>query len=169
MGLAILPIARKRHSVERESSAFGRFATAAALLVAQAVSAHAAPDGAVEGSTAGKGTIDIELNRLEQNGEACRMTFVAHNGLSSDLESSGFEMVVFDAKGLVKLMTVFDFGALPADKTVVRRFDLPDTGCESVSRILINGAARCKGEGIEASDCAKALKTKNLTDAEFGS
>ena len=78
-------------------------------------------------------------------------------------------MVVFDAKGLVKLMTVFDFGPLPADKTVVRRFDLPDTGCESVSRILINGAARCKGEGIEASDCAKALKTKNLTDAEFGS
>ena len=97
------------------------------------------------------------------------MTFVTHNGLASDLESSGFEMVVFDANGLVKLMTVFDFGALPADKTVVRRFDLPDTGCQSVSRILVNGAARCRGEGIEAGDCATALKTRNLTDAEFGS
>ncbi|TDH39084.1 hypothetical protein E2A64_08375 [Pseudohoeflea suaedae] len=132
---------------------------AAVMLSAPVMSANAAPEASV----------DIELNRLEQNGEACRMTFVTRNGLSADLESSGFEMVVFDAKGLVKMMTVFDFGALPAGKTVVRRFDLPDTGCESVSRILVNGAARCKGAGIEAADCAKALKTKNLTDAEFGS
>ena len=113
-------------------------------------------------------TVDVELNRLEQNGEACRMTFVTHNGLASDLAASGFEMVVFDAKGLVKLMTVFDFGALPAGKTVVRRFDLPDTGCQSVSRILVNGAARCKGEGVDASACAAALRTKNLTDIDFG-
>lgn len=140
----------------------------AVALVAASMAGPQVAAAETAGSNISK-TVDIELNRLEQNGEACRMTFVAHNGLSSDLESSGFEMVVFDAKGLVKLMTVFDFGALPADKTVVRRFDLPDTGCESVSRILINGAARCKGEGIEASDCAKALKTKNLTDAEFGS
>jgi hypothetical protein len=141
-------------------------------LLAAALVATAAPvvaqeqDGKMAEAVAG--AVDVELNRLEQNGEACRMTFVAHNGLEANLSASGFEMVVFDAKGLVKLMTVFDFGALPAGKTVVRRFDLPDTGCESVSRVLVNGAARCKGEGVDASACAAALRTKNLTDIDFG-
>lgn len=169
MGLAKSPFARKTHSDAKESPAFRCFAAAAALVVANAASAHAAPEGSAGEAPANKGTINVELNRLEQNGEACRLTFVTHNGFSTDLKNSGFEMVIFDGKGLVKLMTVFDFGALPAGKTVVRRFDLPDTGCESVSRILVNGAARCSGEGIEAADCGAALKTKNLTDAEFGS
>ncbi|WP_420407551.1 hypothetical protein [Hoeflea sp.] len=114
------------------------------------------------------GNIGIELNRLEQNGEACRLTFVVGNGLGSDLSGSGFEMVVFDANGLVRLMTVFDFGALPAGKTVVKRFELPDTGCESVSRILVNSAARCSGPGVDASQCAAALTTTNRTETDFG-
>ena len=133
--------------------------TAAALLLAAPLGLRAVTKAR---------SVDLVLNRLEQNGEACRLTFVTRNGLPADLASSGFEMVIFDAKGLVKLMTVFDFGALPAGKTVVRRFDLPDTGCQSVSRILVNGAARCKGEGVEASACAAALNTKNLTDIDFG-
>lgn len=112
--------------------------------------------------------IGIELNRLEQNGEACRLTFVVSNGLGSDLSGSGFEMVIFDGNGLVRLMTVFDFGALPEGKTVVKRFELPDTGCESVSRILVNSAARCSGPGIDASKCSAALTTTNRTETDFG-
>ncbi|WP_422372142.1 hypothetical protein [Hoeflea sp.] len=112
--------------------------------------------------------IGIELNRLEQNGEACRLTFVVSNELGSDLSGSGFEMVIFDGNGLVRLMTVFDFGALPAGKTVVKRFELPDTGCGSVSRILVNSAARCSGPGIDPSRCSQALTTSNRTETEFG-
>ena len=114
------------------------------------------------------GRIGVELNRLEQNGEACRLTFVVSNELGSDLSGSGFEMVIFDANGLVRLMTVFDFGALPAGKTVVKRFELPDTGCGSVSRILVNSATRCIGPGIDASQCAAALTTTNRTETDFG-
>lgn len=114
------------------------------------------------------GRIGLELNRLEQNGEACRLTFVVSNELGSDLSGSGFEMVIFDGNGLVRLMTVFDFGALPTGKTVVKRFELPDTGCGSVSRILVNSAARCSGPGIEAPQCSAALTTTNRTETDFG-
>lgn len=113
-------------------------------------------------------TIGMELNRLEQNGEACRLTFVIRNDLGADLSGSGFEMVIFDDDGLVKLMTVFDFGALQSGKTVVKRFELPDTGCQSVSRILVNSAARCSGSGIDAAQCAAALRTANRSNIEFG-
>ncbi|MEQ8480587.1 MAG: hypothetical protein RIC18_08010 [Hoeflea sp.] len=114
------------------------------------------------------GRIGLELNRLEQNGEACRLTFVVSNNLGSDLAGSGFEMVIFDGNGLVRLMTVFDFGALPDGKTVVNRFELPDTGCESVSRILVNSAARCSGPGTDAAQCSAALTTTNRTETDFG-
>lgn len=115
-----------------------------------------------------QGTLKVELNGLETNGEACRATFVVSNGLEADLDATGLELVIFDAKGLVQLMTVFDFGALPQGKTVVRRFDLPETGCDDISRILINGAARCSGEGIDRETCQARIETGNKTETEFG-
>lgn len=79
---------------------------------------------------------------MTQNAKACRDTFVVRNGFAETLESFGVEMVTFDAAGLVGLMTVFDFGMLAPGKILVKRFDLPDTNCTELTRILVNGVAR---------------------------
>ena len=112
--------------------------------------------------------LHLELNRLEQNGEACRATFVAKNGYGSELEETAFELALFDKAGLVSLMTVFDFGALPAGKTLVKRFDMKGIACGDVSRVLVNAATRCRGAGIDTAECAKSFVTANRTDIEFG-
>ncbi|RLQ88251.1 hypothetical protein [Notoacmeibacter ruber] len=121
-------------------------------------------------ATAEQKSLTLELNSVSsQANNSCRMTFVAHNGIEADLESAGFEVVLFDKKGLVNRMTVFDFGALPNGKTLVKRFDLPETDCADLSRVLVNGVARCEGAGIDSKNCANAIATRNKTDLTFGS
>lgn len=112
--------------------------------------------------------LTLELNSLEPNDKACRATFIVRNGFADALGSFGVEMVTFDAAGLVGLMTVFDFGMLAPGKTLVKRFDLPDTSCTDMTRILVNGVARCRGESIDGAACAAALTTSNRTDMPFG-
>ena len=112
--------------------------------------------------------LTLELNSLEPNDKACRATFIVGNGFADALGSFGVEMATFDAAGLVGLMTVFDFGMLAPGKTLVKRFDLPDTSCTDVTRILVNGVARCSGESIDSAACAAALITSNRTDTPFG-
>ncbi|WP_346900652.1 hypothetical protein [uncultured Roseibium sp.] len=97
------------------------------------------------------------------------MTFVVHNGLSGPLDKSAFEMVIFNGDGLVERMTVFDFGALPEGKTVVRQFEMPNVACKGIGRILVNGAKACTGEGIAPDTCIGALKTDSKAEIPFGS
>ncbi|SKA38737.1 hypothetical protein [Consotaella salsifontis] len=142
----------------------------AALLLS--IAAHAEGQGQTVQDQTAQGRANAPVFRLELNGaapegDACRLTFVATNDLGATLEASGFEMVLFDAKGMVDRMTVFDFGRMPRGKTLVKRFDVPKTDCAGLSRILVNGAARCEGEGIDARTCGDALATGNKTELAF--
>lgn len=129
------------------------------LLAAGAVlSAPASADGALA----------IELNRLEQNGSACRVTFVTKNGLGAPLDELAVELVLFDKAGLVSRMTAASFGAMETGKTLVKRFDMPDLACADVARVLVNGVAACKGDGLDGKACAQGLSTTNRTGATFG-
>ncbi len=110
----------------------------------------------------------VELNRMDMQDKTCRLTFVARNSLGGDIEKAGFEAVLFDAKGLVERMTVFAFGSMPRGKTLVRRFDLANTDCAGISRILVNSVSDCAGDGVAPGACADALVTDNKTDITFG-
>lgn len=112
---------------------------------------------------------ELQLNRLSPSGQGCLMTFVVRNGLPARLEKSAFEMVIFNGKGVVERMTVFDFGALPAGKTVVRQFEMPNMACNGIGRILINGAKACTGEGIAPDTCIDALTVESRAEVPFGS
>ena len=127
-----------------------------ALLLAGGLTAPAA---AQEGAAA----LAIALDGLAQAGEACRLTFVARNGLDGGVDPLVLEGVAFDREGGVARISLFDFGALPAGRTRVRQFDLADTDCAAVGGLLINGVQRC--EGVEG--CADALAVSSRADVEL--
>ena len=112
-------------------------------------------------------TLAVELNALAQTGEACRLTFVSTNGLGTDLEGVSLEIVVFDSDAIVRHLTIFDFGALPAGKPRVRQFELPKTECGRIGRVLVYGVAACSGEGLAEAACEDALSLENRTGIEF--
>ncbi len=115
------------------------------------------------------GQLSLELNTLAPSEAGCMATFMVKNELTTPLDQVAFEVVLFNTEGLVDRLMVLDFSPLDTAKTRVRQFDLPQTSCDSISRILINDAASCKGEGIVASTCIENLLTISRPGIEFGS
>lgn len=112
--------------------------------------------------------LNLELNALDPSDKGCRLTFVATNDLTVQLDKVTFEMVLFNAEQRVERLTLLDFKTLPAGKTKVRRFDLANIKCDAISRILINDATECVGEGITEGACIKQLKTSSTSAVRFG-
>ncbi len=111
--------------------------------------------------------LSIDLNALEQVDQACRLVFVATNATGTSIDEMALETVLFDAAGTVNRFALFDFQALPDGKTRVRQFDLPDTRCGDIGRVLINGAASCKGQALKGTECIERLELKSSSKTEI--
>lgn len=111
--------------------------------------------------------IAIELNAADLVGEACRVTFVVTNQSQTPVDQAIYETVFFSTSGQVQLLTLFDFGALPAGVPRVRQFQLGDTACNKIGVILINGANTCKVDGQDAPLCANSLNTSSRLPIEL--
>ncbi len=109
----------------------------------------------------------LELNAVQNVGEACRLTFVANNETGAAIEKAVFETVIFDTSGSVVSLSLFDFRDLPANRLRVRQFDLPGMVCENVGRALINGANSCIVEGSQSEICDQSLELRSRLDVEL--
>ena len=112
--------------------------------------------------------LNLELNAAQPSDKGCRLTFVVNNALGADLSKAAFEIALFNEAGVVDRLTVLDFKDLPAGKTKVTRFDLAGADCGKLSRVLINSATECAGNGVEPATCMRGLKTSTKTGIAFG-
>jgi hypothetical protein len=112
--------------------------------------------------------LTLELNGAQTSDKGCRLTFVVNNSLGAELTKAAFEIALFNASGVVDRLTVLDFKELPAGKTKVTRFDLAGVDCAGISRILVNNATECAGEGVEPAACLRKLKTAAKAGIAFG-
>ena len=103
--------------------------------------------------------ITLELNGLQPSDQGCRISFVVTSSLDRDVSRIAYEMVLFDKAGLVERMTVLALKDAPAGKTRVRQFDLAQADCANISRVLVNDATACEGDGLQADDCMTLLRT----------
>lgn len=103
------------------------------------------------------GTIGIELNTLTQAETACRLTFVAQNTLTVDINELALEVALFDKESVFDRSIVLKTGSLPVGKSRVRQFDLPALNCKAIGRILVNDVTECSGTGLNASSCLRTL------------
>lgn len=110
----------------------------------------------------------LELNGAQPSEKGCRLTFLVKNDLGPDLSDAGFEIALFDDQGVVTTLAVLAFQDLTAGKTKVTRFDLSGVDCARLSRVLVNHATQCKGDGVEPATCMRNLKTATKTKIEFG-
>lgn len=118
-----------------------------------------------QNSAANSGLV-LELNKTSPSSDGCLLTFVAQNKTLKDLSDASYEFVLFNKDGLVSQMTVFEFGALPSGKTVVRQFNLATLDCASVGRILINGPSGCSSSN-PAAYCEASMTTMSRSSIDF--
>lgn len=114
------------------------------------------------------GTLHLDLNALQPVQDACRVTFVATNGLGTALDKSSFELAIFGKDGVIQRVVLLDFENLTAGKTKVMQFDLKGIECATVSRVLVNEVTACEGQGIQPGACIAALRTTTETAIAFG-
>ncbi len=108
--------------------------------------------------------LDIELNAAQDREGGCRMSFVAMNGLGSDLSELVLEAVIFTPDGGVDRLALLDFQDLPQARPRVRQFDLPDLPCAQVGQVLINAVNACSGPGLTPEICSAAITLRSRLD-----
>ena len=102
--------------------------------------------------------LSIELNAAAPAGNACLLSFVLESTLETEIEALVAETVLFSKEGQVSLLTLFDFGTLPPARKRVRQFQIPDTPCDALGLVLINGFESCQINGAASKDCASGLR-----------
>ena len=110
----------------------------------------------------------LELNALTPSATGCRISLVATNDLGTELQSAGIEIALFGVDGGIDRLLALDLQAMPAGKTRVLQFDIPQLACDSVGQVLINDVTACAGGELDPALCLAALTVTSRLDVSFG-
>ena len=137
-----------------------RYAAAHALLLA--VLAIASSSLAAEGDP-----LHIELNRLEQHGDGCRVHLVLENPAPRAYTSYRLDLVIFDAEGVIARRLALETAPLRANKTMVKEFELTGLPCKGVGRLLLNDVSACASPAGDLDDCVAATRVSSRNAVSF--
>jgi hypothetical protein len=147
-----------RHTLRRASLSCS---TAALATVALAQEPPGAPSPQAPG-------IRVELNKLEAAGSACRGYFVITNGAPDSLKDLRLDVFLFDKAGIVLRRVGLTFADVRAERSKVVLFDIPDTACGDIGRLVVNDVLACNGSaGTPLAGCANLITTSTRTSAPF--
>lgn len=133
----------------------------AAVMTGQTVAAQ------TESSTpAATGPLTVEINKFEPNDTGgCRAFFLFRN--ETGLTFEGFEMslAIFNSGGVIDRLLSIDAAPLPAARTTLKLFEIPDIACTDISEILLHEIPSCKPQNADQMDCYSLLELNSRTSA----
>ncbi len=112
---------------------------------------------AAEAAAEPPGTINLELNKTEDQPTGCRVYFVLDNKTASGFDQFKLDLVVFAGDGVILRNLATEMGPLRADKRVVKMFDLGELSCDGIGSLLVNDVLACSTDGQPRSDCVELL------------
>ena len=114
-----------------------------------------------------QGSLSIELNKLEPQGQGCRAYFVVGNKTSTAYQELKLDLVLFRPDGVIGRRFAVDLGPLKPDKKSVKLFDIEGTPCDQVGSFLINDVMECKSDTGPVADCLKDIGVSTLTNVQL--
>jgi hypothetical protein len=114
-----------------------------------------------------QGSLSIELNKLEPQGQGCRAYFVVGNKTSTAYQELKLDLVLFRPDGVIGRRFAVDLGPLKPDKKSVKLFDIEGTACDQVGSFLINDVMECKSDTGPIADCLKDIGVSTLTNVQL--
>lgn len=109
--------------------------------------------------------IALELNKLEPlPANGCRVYMVVNNPDAEPIQQLRLDLMLFGTDGVISKRIALDLAPLSAKKTAVRLFDLADTACDSIAKILVSDVLACQVGKAPAADappgvCLDRLQT----------
>jgi hypothetical protein len=126
------------------------------LLAAAVAACLAAPAMAQDGdqNRAQSGRLIVELNKLEEGeGGGCRAYFLFRNQTGATLEGFEMSLAILDTAGVIDRLLTIDAAPLPAARTTLKLFEIPQTGCAAISEMLVHEIGSCRPQNADEMDC----------------
>ena len=114
-----------------------------------------------------KGSIGMELNKLNADGAGCQAYFVFDNQGGADYGTLKVDLVVFKPDGVIERRFAMEVAPLNAKKRTVKLFELKETACDKIGSLLINGVLECKEGSRTRKDCIDRLVPSSRVDVEL--
>ena len=111
--------------------------------------------------------LHIELNRLEDHGDGCRVHLVLQNASPRAYSSYRLDLVIFAGDGVIARRLALETAPLRADKTMVKEFQLSDFSCGQVGRILLNDVPACISDAGDLDDCVTMTRVSSRASVSF--
>ena len=120
------------------------------------------------GAFAQDGRLVVELNKLEQDeAGSCRAFFLFRNGTQMTLEGFEISLAIIDHEGVIDRLLTIDAAPLPAARTTLKLFDIPETRCDEVSEMLVHDIGSCRPQNAEEIDCFGITDLASRAQAEL--
>jgi hypothetical protein len=107
--------------------------------------------------------VRLELNKLEDLKDGCRVYLVFENATPVSYEGYKLDFVMFGRDGVIARRLAVEASPLKAQKTTVKLFDVAGLACADLGAILVNDVLACQANGQERADCISSLATASRT------
>lgn len=107
----------------------------------------------IPAAQAQNGSVQVELNKLEPQTNACRAYLVLQNGTESTFDSLRLDLVAFDSDGIVAKRLAVEAAPLPPSKTSLKLFDMSELSCDGIGHLLLNSVLACGDQTGTREDC----------------
>ena len=112
--------------------------------------------------------ITVELNKLEASDSgACRAFFLFRNGTQTTFEAFELSIAVLNTEGVIDRLLSIDAAPLPVQRTTLKLFEIPETGCDQLSELVVHDIPACKPENADPVDCYAITDWVSRTDVRL--
>jgi hypothetical protein len=113
------------------------------------------------------GRLTVELNKFEDgaDGAGCRAFFLFRNDSGAGFEEFEMSLAILDPQGVIDRLLTIDAAPLPADRTTLKLFEIPQTACADISEVLLHDVSRCKPQNAPETDCFALMDLASRTAA----
>lgn len=110
--------------------------------------------------------LTVELNKFEAAENAgCRAFFLFRNQTEKSFEGFEMSLAILNTDGVIDRLLTIDAAPLPAARTTVKLFEIPQIACADISEVLLHELASCKPQNEEETDCFPFLDLVSRTSA----
>ena len=109
-------------------------------------------------SPSGTGGLTIELNKVEPSDTGgCQAFFLFRNLTGKSFAGFDMSLAILDTGGVIDQLLSIDAAPLPAARTTLKLFEIPDIACDRISEILLHDMPSCQPQNEDQMDCFAIL------------
>jgi hypothetical protein len=111
--------------------------------------------------------LGVELNKLESFEGGCRSFFLFRNGTDRTLASFEMSIAILDRGGVIERLLSVEAAPLPAARTTLKLFEIPDVSCDAIGALIVHDIPACAAAEAEAeaADCFAMVELASLARA----